>query len=197
MPGLLAPLSWFRSLVGSEIPMRKLITEKQAVELYGDPGRKRVAADPAWEKARITYCGGAGKAAHPVMPGVPPRYWFAVHELVEPRMCAGFTAAKAACPTYEIERAGCYVYRHQRHDPARPLSLHSWGIAVDVDADRNSARQFARGKQPKPWSPEWLAIWPEGLPEAWVRAFCQAGGFDWGVDWTGFLDPMHLQIRAP
>lgn len=171
-----------------------LITEAQLIARYGDPGVKLVLPSPTWEKASIVTARDAGGDVKG-MPGVPAQFYFRVHRLVEPAMRAAFAAAKAACPTYKIGRAACYVYRHQRHDSKRPLSTHSWGVAVDVDPDQNSAKTFAKAS-PAPWSPEWMAAWPKGLPRAFVEAF-EANGFDWGGRWGSFVDPMHFQIKAP
>lgn len=169
-----------------------MFTRAQLVTHFGDPGLDRASVDPAWVKANIVTARD-GNGDVPGMPGVPSRYYFQVHRRAEPAMRAAFAAARAAAPDYVIERAGCFVFRHERHDPSRPLSRHSWGIAVDIDADQNSARQF-RGEQPEPWSPAWLEIWPHGLPRAFVEAFEQAG-FVWGGRWRGFVDPMHFELR--
>lgn len=170
------------------------MNQANLIAKYGDPGVKRTSPDPAWVKANIVTCRDVnGTPGHPSMPGVPARFYFQCHRLVEPAMRAAFTAAHLAAPSYTIERAASFVFRHQRHDPARPLSEHSWGTAVDIDADENSARQFS-GAGPEPWSAEWMAIWPNGLPRAFVEAF-EAHGFEWGGRWRGFRDPMHFQAR--
>ena len=170
------------------------LTQRDLVAIYGDPGIKRNAADPAWVKANIVTCRDVN-GDKPSLPGVPARFYFQIHRLAEPYARAGLQAARDACPEYDIERAASFVFRHQRHDPARPLSRHSWGCAIDIDADRNSARQFAPGKTPKPWSPEWMAIWPDGMPELFVLGM-EAHGWEWGGRWRGFVDPMHYQLAV-
>lgn len=178
-----------------------LITQKQCIELYGDPGVHRDTFDPAWRKANTVTCYG------PVhMPGVPDIFYFECHRKAEARIRLGFEAAKEACPEYRIKRAASWVFRRQRWDTIEkaryegrdplPLSLHSWGVAVDVDAATNRAIEFHDGG-PAPFSPEWRRIWPDGLPEKWVRAFCEAAKADWGGDWHGYRDPQHLQLKAP
>lgn len=172
-----------------------LITQK-CIELYGDPGVHLKEPNPAWVRDNIVGCGWNGKAELPAMPGVPNRFYFAVHRKVEPVMRAAFQAAKDACPEYTIGTAGCFVFRHQRHDVTKPLSLHSWGIAVDIDAGLNSGHDFNGLPQPMPWSVNWNIRWPHGLPRAFVEAF-EAHGFDWGGRWHGYVDGMHMQVKAP
>ena len=176
------------------IPKVPLLTAKRATELYGVPD-----GDPhsAWAREHIVYCGGAGKAERPAMPGVPAWLWFACHRRAEPKLRAAFAAAQAACPTYAIGSAGCWVYRHQRHDPSRPLSNHSWGAAVDVDAANNGLKSYSVGTEPKPWSMPWVKTWPKGLPQAWVEGFVSVGGIGWGGAWKGAIDPMHLEVYDP
>jgi hypothetical protein len=167
-----------------------MLTTRQIIAKYGNPGTG--TPDRRWEKANIiTARDGNGNV--PGMPGVPPRLYFMCHRLAEGRLRAAFAAAQLAAPDHTIERAGCYVFRHQRHDPRRPLSRHSWGIAVDIDPDENSARSFPPGRTPKPWSAEWRKVWPRGLPRAFVEAF-EANGFVWGGRWQGFSDPMHFEL---
>lgn len=174
--------------------MTLLLTASRATELYGEPDGN---PHGAWARAHIVYCGGSGRAERPAMPGVPARLWFAVHRRAEPKMRAAFAAAQAACPEYVIKSAGCWVYRHQRHDNNLPLSNHSWGAAVDVDAALNSLRTFPVGKEPKPWDAAWRKLWPRGLPQAWVEAFVSVGGIGWGGSWSGVKDGQHFEVYEP
>lgn len=192
-------LGAFRSLIAPPppapaFPFVPVLTAKHATELYGMPD-----GDPhsPWAKGHIVYCGGGGRAELAAMPGVPPHLWFAVHRRGEPKLRKAFAAAQRACPTYKVRSAGCWVYRHQRHDPTRPLSNHSWGAAVDVDAADNASRSFATGNAPRPWSPAWRKFWPAGLPQAWVEGFLAVGGIGWGGSWSLFVDPMHFEVYDP
>ena len=155
--------------------------------MFGDPRGKNGKPDPAWVKANIVTVRD--------LPGVPSRWYFQCHRLVEPYLREAFRRAQLAAPEYRIERAASFVYRHQRHDPKRPLSDHSWGIACDVDSGLNRAVTFAPGETPEPWSPAWRKAWPDGLPQAFVEAF-ESVGFTWGGRWKGFTDPMHMSFSG-
>ncbi len=68
----------------------------------------------------------------------------------------------------------CYEFTTQRH--SGKVSPHSWGIAVDLNAESNT--QGTNGDMPEPV----------------VDVFI-AHGFIWGGDWPGRLrDPMHFQF---
>lgn len=158
-------------------------TRREVYEVFGNPGTG--AVDGAWEKANIITTR--------TLPGIPSKWYFQCHRLVEPYLREGLRRAQLAAPDYKIERAASFVFRHQRYDASRPLSYHSWGIAIDIDADRNFAKTFSpAAKTPEPWSPEWTKIWPKGLPQAFIEAM-ESVGFVWGGRWKGFCDPMHLE----
>lgn len=162
---------------------------REVYQMFGNPGVG--TPDKRWERENITTVRD--------MPGVPSKWYFRCHRLVEPYMREAFRRAQIAAPQYQIERAASYVFRHQRHDPKRPLSYHSLGIAVDIDPHRNFGKSFKKGQTPEAWSSEYWAIWSEGLPRAFVEAF-QSCGFASGIDWDEdgyssdhtFIDPMHL-----
>jgi len=67
---------------------------------------------------------------------------------------------------------GCFNIRKMRG--LQSMSLHSWGIAVDLNAFENGL-----GKEPK-------------LSEGFVKCFTDAG-FDWGGEFRRF-DGMHFQL---
>lgn len=153
------------------------------IALLGDPGKG--AVNPAWEKANIVTVRD--------LPGVPTKWYFQTHRLIEPYIREALRRAKEAAPDYQIERAASFVFRHQRHDKTRPLSYHSWGVAFDVDPGLNHAVQFSPGQTPEPFGKAWRSTWPKGLPQAWVEAV-ESVGFTWGGRWKGFCDPMHFEF---
>jgi hypothetical protein len=68
---------------------------------------------------------------------------------------------------------GCFGIRKMRG--SNKMSLHSWGIAIDVNASENPM-----GQTPK-------------LSEDFVDCFTDAG-FDWGGYWHNPIDGMHFQL---
>jgi len=69
---------------------------------------------------------------------------------------------------------GCYVPRFIERDPTRSISLHTWGIAIDLDAATNY-----RGIR--------------GTMDERVVAIFKRWGFRWGGDWA-YTDPMHFEL---
>ncbi|MAB37732.1 MAG: hypothetical protein CL528_11340 [Aequorivita sp.] len=76
--------------------------------------------------------------------------------------------------TEEVEAwDGCFNIRKKRR--LNSWSLHSWGIAVDINAARNRL-----GKEPE-------------MSAELVQCFTDAG-FEWGGNWTR-KDGMHFQLK--
>jgi hypothetical protein len=74
------------------------------------------------------------------------------------------------------EYGGCFHPRYIEHDPDRGLSLHSWGVAVDLNVRGNQ-----RGTT--------------GEIDHRVVAIFKRWGFAWGGDWA-WTDPMHFELAA-
>ena len=69
---------------------------------------------------------------------------------------------------------GCFSFRPQR--TGSKLSAHSWGIAIDLNAESN--RQGTGGDM----NPGIISVFRDA-------------GFEWGGDWSGrSKDPMHFQF---
>ncbi len=69
---------------------------------------------------------------------------------------------------------GCYVPRFIAHDPAKGLSFHTFGTAIDLNAaanQRGTAGEMDRG----------------------VVDIFRKWGFAWGGDWH-YTDPMHFEL---
>lgn len=168
-------------------PIAKLPTKRADVyRLFGNPGVGK--ADRKWERANMvvlknlpgTWNAGAGKLY--------------CHKLAAPYVLETLRRLEAAGQLSMITRIGCWNFRHQRHDPRRPLSDHSWGIALDVNPRDNGARTSEAALAYEPFSPGWCDIWPKGLTRRTVEIF-EAVGWRWGDRWRSFRDPMHFSLR--
>ena len=73
------------------------------------------------------------------------------------------------------EYAGCYYPRYIGRSAANGLSLHSWGIAVDLNVPGN-----LRGTR--------------GEIDRRVVAIMKKWGMTWGGDWN-YTDPMHFEMN--
>lgn len=142
--------------------------------VYGDFGYSegkdgRIVITPPWVEANIVMCqlhtGGQVR----------------IHKLVAAEFVGLFKDACAASG-YTPKSVQTFVPRHTLWNPAKPLSLHSWGIAVDFDPSSNpmgGVRSMLRT--------------PQG--QIFVQVFRDAG-WTWGGDWA-MRDDMHFQRAYP
>lgn len=173
-------------------------TLAEVIHLFGDPSgggkfREREKPDPAWRKKNVVDCHPSNAPKYPeILPQLRHRYW-AVHKLYEPTAREGLHRVELVAPGYITKDGGtwAHVYRHKRDDPDMSISLH-FALATDIEPERNKAHTFKPGKTPKPWSKEWMEIWPDGVTREIVDAM-KSVGHEWGGDWIGYVDPMHFQ----
>jgi hypothetical protein len=71
---------------------------------------------------------------------------------------------------------GCYNPRFIAGDPSKGLSLHTWGIAIDLNVHGN-----LRGTR--------------GDMDPRIVEIFKRWGFAWGGDWS-YTDPMHFELAA-
>lgn len=129
----------------------------------------RIQIDPSWVRANIMSAKlHTGKTVQ-------------FHVLAAVEFAQVFAAA-CATSGYTPASVQTFVPRHTLWDPAKSLSLHSWGIAVDFDPPSNPMG----GKSSKLRTPE---------GQAFVRVFTDAG-WTWGGDWK-MKDDMHFQRANP
>jgi hypothetical protein len=99
------------------------------------------------------------------------------HKLMIPQLRAALQQIVDSGLAGEIhpgEYGGCYVPRFIASDPSNPVSLHTWGIALDLNVPGNQrgvAGEIDRG----------------------VVAIFKRWGFAWGGDWD-YTDPMHFEL---
>jgi hypothetical protein len=99
------------------------------------------------------------------------------HRLMIPQLRAALREVQRAGLSSKIRTYnGCYVPRFIERDPSRSVSLHTWGIALDLDAATNY-----RGIR--------------GTMDARVVKIFKRWGFRWGGDWA-YTDPMHFELGA-
>jgi hypothetical protein len=127
----------------------------------------RITPDPAWV------------AAHIRTEQVPLLGSVTCHRVMLPQLRAALEEVVSRGLAGEIhpeEYAGCYYPRFIGYDPAKGLSLHSWGIAVDLNVPGNQ-----RGTV--------------GEMDRDVVAIFKKWGFAWGGDWN-YTDPMHFELAS-
>ncbi|GAB2868821.1 M15 family metallopeptidase [Nocardioides pacificus] len=131
---------------------------------YGVIGGGRIAPDPAWVKANIRT------EAVPILGNVT------CHKVMLPQFRAALTEIAStpglAAKIHPDEYAGCYYPRFIANSTS--LSLHSFGIAVDLNVPGNG-----RGTK--------------GEIDRTVVSIFKKWGFAWGGDWS-WTDPMHFEM---
>jgi hypothetical protein len=124
-----------------------------------------VAPDPAWVTANIRT------EPVPILGDVT------CHRVMLPQLRGALREVVArglASQIHPEEYGGCYVPRFIGRDPSKGLSLHTWGIAVDLNVPGN-----LRGVP--------------GEINRDVVAIFKKWGFAWGGDWS-WTDPMHFEL---
>lgn len=135
-----------------------MVTSQQALNKYGDPTLEHNMV--VWDVPTNLEV------------GVIPKKLYCNKDMVEP-LSKAFknlidTGKVAELKTFD----GCFNIRKKRG--LNSMSLHSWGIAIDVNAAWNG-----------------LGVTPVLSPE-FVKCFTDAG-FEWGGTWTR-KDGMHFQL---
>jgi hypothetical protein len=124
-----------------------------------------IAPDAAWVRENI------------VTTTVPIMGRVTCHRLMVPQLRGALQDVQAAglghlLRTYD----GCYVPRFIARNPDNSISLHTWGIAIDMDAATNY-----RGIR--------------GTMDIRIVEIFKRWGFRWGGDWK-YTDPMHFELGA-
>lgn len=138
-----------------------MVTPAQALAKYGQPEKE--SSMVLWDiPAELEI-------------GVIPRRLYCNKDIIEPLS----KAFKELIETGKISELktfdGCFNIRYQRGSRTA-ASLHSWGIAIDVNAAWNGL-----GKEPQ-LSPEFVKCFTDN-------------GFDWGGNFKSRKDGMHFQLN--
>jgi hypothetical protein len=107
-----------------------------------------------------------------------------LHRLVAPVFETCLAEAIKRVPQYKVRMLGGFVPRRMRSlDPKKqlrmPISTHAWGIAFDINWDKNG------------FSKKLIT----DLPPAFVSAFVEEG-WEWGGTWKNSKDAMHFQFAT-
>jgi D-alanyl-D-alanine carboxypeptidase len=125
-----------------------------------------VSPDPDWVRSYITTETVPILGSVTCNRGMLPQLRAALDEVVAQGLSGSIHAS---------EYGGCYVPRFIGHNPASGLSLHTWGIAVDLNVPGNQ-----RGTA--------------GEMDRRVVAIFERWGFAWGGRWR-YTDPMHFEMN--
>jgi hypothetical protein len=171
------------------IPVQAPNGLQEIVAHYGDP-KIRVepdgswGVDPAWESANMIRFG------HELIPpnrrGARELY---MHRIVAPvwgRVLDRWATRIQAGDPYRVLTMSCFAPRAKRG--GTNASVHSWGAAVDVNADTNRLIAPCAPDDPRRQT-------ARDMPDAWI-ADARAEGFMWGGDFGGRFDPMHFQMAT-
>lgn len=137
-----------------------MVTSKQALKKYGDPNLQR--AMTLWDVPGHLEI------------GVIPKRIYCNRDLIEP-LAKAFHNLKQTGFVNELKTwDGCFNIRKKRG--LASMSLHSWGIAIDVNAFENGLNQTPK------------------LSPGFVKCFTDAG-FYWGGNFKR-KDGMHFELKS-
>jgi hypothetical protein len=135
-----------------------MVTSAQALKKYGDPNLQKSMI--LWDVPTALEI------------GVIPKRIYCNKDMVQP-LAVAFNNLILRCFVNELKTwDGCFNIRKKRG--LQSMSLHSWGLAIDVNAFENGL-----GKEPK-------------LSPGFVKCFTDAG-FEWGGNWKR-KDGMHFEL---
>jgi hypothetical protein len=146
---------------------------------FGNPDANGDGApDPSWVREHLTTI----VPPYGLFYGASPVKAITVNRAVAAPMLASFAGilthygSQGAIAQVGLDQySGCYNFRAKRGNP-KSLSMHSYGIAIDLDAAHNAFKGHTRR-----------------MPDAAVHIFKDNGAV-WGGDWSpGSYDPMHFQ----
>jgi len=137
-----------------------MVTSAQALKKYGDPTKE--SGMTLWDVPKELEI------------GVLPKRLYCNKDMILPLTKAFKNLISTGCVKELKTWDGCFNIRKKRG--LASMSLHSWGIAIDVNAAWNGL-----GKTPV-------------LSAGFVKCFTDSG-FEWGGNWTR-KDGMHFELAS-
>jgi hypothetical protein len=119
---------------------------------------------------------------------------FALHRNAVPAFDAWEVVRKVHDYKLTGTDTGFYNCRHIQHDESKPMSYHSWGMAMDVNWLSNPAGSKLVTDIPQEMIDDLLAI----RTNSGARVFRWGGDWDWDGDWRdhSYVDAMHWEVVA-
>jgi peptidoglycan hydrolase-like protein with peptidoglycan-binding domain len=163
------------------------LSEQEIRDLYGDIDTVPKPGSKGWVDVVSTGKPGGPqlklkRLQHAALQAIAPQ-GLEVHELAEPYFRKVFDDIQAAgLAGHLVKTGGTLASRHIGQDPARRLSSHTWGIAIDLNPDQNG------------WDKTPAADGQPGSLSRIVPLFAKHG-FAWGGDFKNSpLDGMHFEL---
>lgn len=162
------------ALGGGEVVLRRQPRERlarlpaQGIQpfSYTDFGDGMISIDPSWVRRWIV------RVQLPILGEAH------CHRIMVPQLVAALEEIRRkglGNLLHPEQFAGCWMPRHIDWDPRKPISMHAWGLAVDVNSHDN-----------------WIGRRPQ-LDMRIVEVF-ERWGFAWGGRWAR-PDGMHFELR--
>jgi hypothetical protein len=148
-----------------------MVTSQQAMKKYGTPSQNNLSII-LWDVPSELEI------------GVIPKRIYCNKDLVGPLTNAFKKLIDTNCVEELKTWDGCFNIRKKRG--LNSMSLHSWGIAVDMNSGSNPLglnREQIKAKGLTPFSEEFLQCFRDA-------------GFDCGADWKSRPDFMHMQLAT-
>jgi hypothetical protein len=147
----------------------------EVIEVFGDPHRY-VSAPEVWEAETLRIVQLSQPLIYAIDTGLSISRVRAHRYLVEHLAETLMTCLDAGVPPGRMKYGGCYCWRTKRS--GHHLSLHAWGIAVDLEPTENPYGE--------PWRDDGI-----GLDPRVIDTF-RHSHWKWGGEFTP-PDPMHFQ----
>ncbi len=147
------------------------------VELEARYSRLQIGPDPRGGMRIVSPIGWEAKwmVLMKDIPGCGGKNLYVNRDMVEP-LHAALSAVAVLCPDYKIRTIGCWSVRYKR-TATKQVSMHAYGLAVDINADRNPLAESL----------------VTDMPIEFVDAF-KRERFTWGGEFSGKKDAMHWQF---
>src|SRR5690606_30088092 len=98
---------------------------------YLDHGDGLITIDPGWVSRNI-----ATTTQMPILG--PGRVTCHRQMLIQPYGAFSDVEAAGLAPLIDLSQyGGCWVARHIDWDPSKPISMHGWGLAIDINVSTN------------------------------------------------------------